>query len=108
MVCIKSNIAVGSGNGKGFGSGRILASGAGSVIDILGIQGIMKCDIIAGGIVDAAKSTSIEVPLVVRLTGTHEEEGKKILAGSGLAIISAEDLADGAQKICRLVEEARK
>ena len=91
------------------GAFRILLSDPnvkGIFVNIFG--GIMKCDIIAGGIVDAAKSTSIEVPLVVRLTGTHEEEGKKILAGSGLAIISAEDLADGAQKICRLVEEARK
>jgi succinyl-CoA synthetase beta subunit len=60
--------------------------------------GIMKCDIIAQGIINAAKTVKLSVPLVVRLEGTNVEAGKKLIADSGLAVIAAEDLADAAQK----------
>jgi len=69
----------------------------GILVNIFG--GIMRCDIIAEGIVEAAKEMSIEAPLVVRLEGTNVELGKKILSESGLAIIPADDLADAAEKI---------
>jgi len=74
----------------------------GILINIFG--GIMKCDVLAQGVVDAAKETKIHVPLVVRLAGTNFEQGKKILDNSGLKIISASDLSDAAKKI---VEEIR-
>ena len=74
----------------------------GILINIFG--GIMKCDVLAQGVVDAAKETKIHVPLVVRLAGTNFEQGKKILNNSGLKIISASDLSDAAKKI---VEEIR-
>ncbi len=74
----------------------------GILVNIFG--GIMKCDIIAEGIVAAAKEISLKVPLVVRLEGTNVELGKKILAESGLAITSANDLADAAQKIVKAVK----
>jgi succinyl-CoA synthetase beta subunit len=74
-----------------------------AVVNIFG--GIMKCDIIAEGIVAAAKEVSLKVPLVVRLEGTNVELGRKILAESGLPIVSGTDLADAAQKI---VNEVRK
>jgi len=74
----------------------------GILINIFG--GIMKCDVLAQGVVDAAKETKIHVPLVVRLAGTNFEQGKKILDSSGLKIISASDLSDAAKKI---VEEIR-
>jgi succinyl-CoA synthetase beta subunit len=61
--------------------------------------GIMKCDVIAQGVVAAAKQVSLKVPLVVRLEGTNVELGKKILADSGLPIISGGNMADGAQKV---------
>ena len=64
----------------------------------------MKCDVLAQGVVDAAKETKIYVPLVVRLAGTNFEQGQKILDNSGLKIISASDLSDAAKKI---VEEIR-
>ncbi|MDX1923886.1 MAG: ADP-forming succinate--CoA ligase subunit beta [Rickettsiaceae bacterium] len=67
------------------------------LVNIFG--GIMKCDIIAEGIVAAAKETKLNVPLVVRLAGTNFELGKSILQNSGLAIIPADDLADAAQKV---------
>ncbi|MCG8558897.1 MAG: ADP-forming succinate--CoA ligase subunit beta [Hyphomicrobiales bacterium] len=76
----------------------------GILVNIFG--GIMRCDIIAEGIVAAAKEMSIEVPLVVRLEGTNVDLGKKILNESGLAIIAADDLADAAQKIVAQVKEA--
>jgi succinyl-CoA synthetase beta subunit len=60
--------------------------------------GIMKCDIIAQGIINAAKTLKLSVPLVVRLEGTNVEAGKKLIADSGLAVIAADDLADAAQK----------
>ena len=74
----------------------------GILVNIFG--GIMKCDIIAEGIVAAAKELSLKVPLVVRLEGTNVELGKKILAESGLPIVSGSDLADGAQKIVKAVK----
>ena len=74
----------------------------GILVNIFG--GIMKCDIIAEGIVAAAKEVGLSVPLVVRLEGTNVEQGKEILAKSGLPIISANDLADAAQKIVRAVK----
>jgi succinyl-CoA synthetase beta subunit len=74
----------------------------GILVNIFG--GIMKCDIIAEGIIAAAKEVSLKVPLVVRLEGTNVELGKKILADSGLPIVSASDLADAAQKIVKAVK----
>jgi succinyl-CoA synthetase beta subunit len=67
----------------------------------------MKCDIIAEGIVAAAREIKLSVPLVVRLEGTNVDLGKKILAESGLPILSANDLADAAQKIVKAVKEAK-
>src|SRR6187402_3299797 len=66
------------------------------LVNIFG--GIMKCDVIAQGIINAAKTLKLSVPLIVRLEGTNVEEGKKIIADSGLAVIAADDLADAAQK----------
>jgi succinyl-CoA synthetase beta subunit len=66
------------------------------LVNIFG--GIMKCDIIAQGIINAAKTLKLSVPLVVRLEGTNVEAGKKMIADSGLAVIAADDLADAAQK----------
>jgi succinyl-CoA synthetase beta subunit len=63
----------------------------------------MKCDVIASGIVAAAKELGLGVPLVVRLEGTNVELGRKILSESGLAISSATSMADGAQKVVRAV-----
>src|SRR5215212_323341 len=76
----------------------------GILVNIFG--GIMKCDIIADGIVAAAKEVDMRVPLVVRLEGTNVEQGKDILAQSGLAIIPANDLGDAAKKIVAAVREA--
>ncbi len=75
----------------------------GILVNIFG--GIMKCDIIAEGIVAAAKEVNLSVPLVVRLEGTNVEKGKEILANSGLAIVPANDLGDAAKKI---VAEVKK
>ncbi|TZG27250.1 ADP-forming succinate--CoA ligase subunit beta [Sphingomonas montanisoli] len=75
----------------------------GILVNIFG--GIMKCDIIAEGIVAAAKEVNLSVPLVVRLEGTNVQQGKDILAKSGLAIVPADDLGDAAKKI---VAEVRK
>ena len=77
----------------------------GILVNIFG--GIMKCDIIAEGIIAAAKEVHLSVPLVVRLEGTNVELGKKILAESGLPILSANDLADAAQKIVKAVKEKK-
>jgi succinyl-CoA synthetase beta subunit len=66
----------------------------------------MRCDIIAEGVVAAAKELSLEVPLVVRLEGTNVDEGKEIMANSGLPIIAADDLNDAAEKIVAAVKEA--
>jgi succinyl-CoA synthetase beta subunit len=76
----------------------------GILVNIFG--GIMKCDIIAEGIIAAAREVDLSVPLVVRLEGTNVEEGKRILAGSGLPIVSADDLGDAARKIVAQVQQA--
>ena len=67
--------------------------------------GIMRCDVIAEGVVAAAREVSLHVPLVVRLEGTNVSLGKKILAESGLAIIPADNLADAAQKVVAAVKK---
>jgi len=74
----------------------------GIFVNIFG--GIMKCDVIADGVVEAAKQVGLDIPLVVRLEGTNVDLGKKILSESGLNIIAAESMADGAQKIVSLVK----
>lgn len=74
----------------------------GILVNIFG--GIMRCDIIAEGVVAAAKDVGLKVPLVVRLAGTNFELGKEILAGSGLQIIAADDLADAASKIVAAIK----
>jgi len=76
----------------------------GILVNIFG--GIMRCDVIAEGVVAAAREVSLHVPLVVRLEGTNVELGKKIMADSGLPILSADNLADAAQKIVKAVKEA--
>ena len=76
----------------------------GILVNIFG--GIMRCDIIAEGVVAAAKEVKLSVPLVVRLEGTNVDLGKKIMADSGLPIISADNLADAAEKIVKAVKEA--
>ncbi len=76
----------------------------GILVNIFG--GIMRCDVIAEGVVSAAREISLNVPLVVRLEGTNVELGKKIMADSGLPIISADNLADAAQKVVKAVKEA--
>lgn len=74
----------------------------GILVNIFG--GIMKCDVIANGVVAAAKELGVEVPLVVRLSGTNVDIGKKILADSGLKIIAADTMADAAEKITAAVK----
>ena len=74
----------------------------GILINIFG--GIMRCDVLAQGVVDAAKEINISVPLVVRLAGTNFKEGKKILDNSGLKLISAENLDDAAKKIVKAIK----
>ena len=74
----------------------------GILINIFG--GIMRCDVLAQGVVEAAREIKIEVPLVVRLAGTNFEEGKKILDNSGLKIISASDLSDAAKKVVKAIK----
>ena len=76
----------------------------GILVNIFG--GIMRCDIIAEGIIAAAKEVNLSVPLVVRLEGTNVEQGKQILAGSGLPIVAADDLGDAAKKIVAQVKQA--
>ncbi|OON46092.1 ADP-forming succinate--CoA ligase subunit beta [Bacillus anthracis] len=73
----------------------------GIFVNIFG--GIMKCDVIAEGVIEATKQVGLELPLVVRLEGTNVELGKKILNESGLNIVAAESMTDGAQKIVSLV-----
>ena len=73
----------------------------GILVNIFG--GIMRCDVIAEGVLAAAREVSLEVPLVVRLEGTNVKQGKEILGQSGLNIVSAEDLGDAAQKIVAAV-----
>ena len=76
----------------------------GILVNIFG--GIMRCDVIAEGVVAAAREVSLNVPLVVRLEGTNVDRGREILAQSGLAIVSADDLGDAAAKVVQAVEEA--
>jgi succinyl-CoA synthetase beta subunit len=76
----------------------------GILVNIFG--GIMRCDIIADGVIAAAKEMAIKVPLVVRLEGTNVELGKEMLSKSGLAITPADDLADAARKITAAVKKA--
>ena len=76
----------------------------GILVNIFG--GIMKCDVIANGIVQAAKDVNLSVPLVVRLEGTNVQQGKDILENSGLPIVSADDLGDAAKKIVAEVKKA--
>jgi succinyl-CoA synthetase beta subunit len=76
----------------------------GILINIFG--GIMRCDVIAEGVIAAVKEVGLKVPLVVRLEGTNVELGKKIVSESGLNVISADDLDDAAQKIVKAVKEA--
>ena len=77
----------------------------GILVNIFG--GIMRCDIIAEGIIAAAKETSLAIPLVARLSGTNADLGKKILAESGLRLIPADDLADAADKIVKAIKGAK-
>jgi len=76
----------------------------GILVNIFG--GIMRCDVIAEGVVAAAREVHLHVPLVVRLEGTNVDLGKKILAESGLPILSADNLADAAEKVVKAVKEA--
>ncbi len=76
----------------------------GILVNIFG--GIMRCDVIAEGVVAAAREVSLQVPLVVRLEGTNVEQGKRILGESGLPIVSADNLADAAEKVVHAVKEA--
>jgi succinyl-CoA synthetase beta subunit len=73
----------------------------GIFVNIFG--GIMRCDVIATGIVAAVKNVGLEVPLVVRLEGTNVEQGKQIIRDSGLDVVAADSLRDGAEKIVELV-----
>jgi len=75
----------------------------GILVNIFG--GIMQCDTIANGIVVAARETKLSVPLVVRMKGTNEDIGRKILSDSGLPIITADNMADAAQKIVAAVRD---
>jgi succinyl-CoA synthetase beta subunit len=76
----------------------------GVLINIFG--GIMRCDVLAQGVVDAARELKITVPLVVRMQGTNVEEGRQILARSGLTIISADTMAEAAEKIVKAVKQS--
>jgi succinyl-CoA synthetase beta subunit len=76
----------------------------GILVNIFG--GIMRCDVIAEGVVAAAREVSLDVPLVVRLEGTNVQLGKEIMARSGLPIIAADNLADAAEKVVNAVREA--
>ena len=75
----------------------------GILVNIFG--GIMRCDVIAKGVVQAVKDVGLSVPLVVRLEGTNVSEGKSIINESGLNVIAADDLDDAAKKIVRAVKE---
>ena len=75
------------------------------LINIFG--GIMKCDIIATGVIGAARKLDLRIPVVVRLEGTNVELGKKLLDESGLALTAADDMLDAAKKVVALAREAR-
>ena len=74
----------------------------GILINIFG--GIMRCDVLAQGVIDAAREVRLDIPLVVRLAGTNVNEGKKILADSDLKILAANDLNDAAKKIVEAIK----
>jgi succinyl-CoA synthetase beta subunit len=74
----------------------------GILVNIFG--GIMKCDVIAEGVVAAVKEVGLKVPLVVRLEGTNVEQGKQIIRESGLNVLPADNLDDAAQKIVKAVQ----
>jgi len=74
----------------------------GILINIFG--GILRCDTLARGVVEAATKTGIKVPVVVRMEGTNVEEGRRILAESGLNLITAADLKDAAKKVAQIVK----
>ncbi|HEX3699972.1 MAG TPA: succinate--CoA ligase subunit beta, partial [Phenylobacterium sp.] len=76
----------------------------GILVNIFG--GIARCDLLANGVVAAVKEVGLKVPLVVRLEGTNAELGKQIIQESGLNVIAANDLADGAEKIVKAVRGA--
>ncbi|MDB5445595.1 MAG: sucC, partial [Phenylobacterium sp.] len=76
----------------------------GILVNIFG--GIARCDVLAQGVVEAVKETHLRVPLVVRLEGTNAELGKQIINNSGLNVIAANDLSDGAEKIVKAVQGA--
>ncbi|HUQ24803.1 MAG TPA: hypothetical protein VM140_03970, partial [Burkholderiales bacterium] len=76
------------------------------MVNIFG--GIMKCDTIATGVVAAARETKISVPLVVRMKGTNEDLGKKILKDSGLPIISADNMGDAGKKVVAAIVRKKK
>lgn len=78
----------------------------GILVNIFG--GIMKCDVIAEGVIAAAKEVDLKVPLVVRLEGTNVEKGKELMANSGLPIISADNLDDAAQKVVQATKQAQE
>jgi succinyl-CoA synthetase beta subunit len=75
------------------------------LVNIFG--GIAKCDVIAQGIINAVKAVKLPVPLVVRLEGTNVEAGKKLIAESGLPVITADDLGDAAQKVVAAAGRAK-
>jgi succinyl-CoA synthetase beta subunit len=75
------------------------------LVNIFG--GIMRCDVIAQGVIAASKAVGLKVPLVVRMKGTNEQEGRRLLAESGLPIISADNMADAAQKVVAAAKGAR-
>jgi succinyl-CoA synthetase beta subunit len=84
---------------------KIITSDAnvkGILVNIFG--GIMRCDIIAEGVIAAVKEVGLKVPLVVRLEGTNVEKGKEIINNSGLDVIAADDLSDAAEKIVKAVK----
>jgi len=82
---------------------RIYANVEGILVNIFG--GIMRCDVIAEGIITAARDLGMTMPVVVRLEGTNVEKGKKLLKESGLHMISADGLADAANKVVTAVRE---
>ena len=75
------------------------------LVNIFG--GIMKCDTIATGVITACKATNLSVPLVVRMKGTNEQLGKQMLAESGLPIISADSMAEAAEKVMAAVNAVK-
>ena len=71
------------------------------LINVFG--GIMQCDVLARGVVDAAREVKLSIPLVVRMEGTNVKEGKQILADSGIKVIAANDMADAARRVVEAI-----